>query len=88
MTSTWAHLSCGQSGGVGVCPALLDSLAVGPTNTLCVVERISCLTRFTMGRKMEFWNKVRKLQVLDVKIRVAVGNPLGMVNRPLAGDVI
>jgi hypothetical protein len=43
MTSTWAHLPSRQSGKVYIRPALLNRLTVGPTDALCVVERIICL---------------------------------------------
>ena len=33
-----------------------------------------------MAREMEFGNKVRNLDVLDVEIEVVVGNPLEVVD--------
>lgn len=80
MTSTWTHLSGGQSGKVRVCPALLNRFAVGPSDTLCIIKRILCLTRRTMGREMEFRNEIRELQVLNIEIGVVFGDPLEMVN--------
>lgn len=58
MASTWAHLPSGQSGEVYVCPALLNRLAVSPADTFRIVERVSCLTWFAVGREVEFGDKV------------------------------
>jgi hypothetical protein len=41
-----------------------------------------------MARKMEFWNEIRELQLLDVKIGVIVANSSEMVDRPFASDVV
>lgn len=88
MTSSRTHLPSGQSGWVDTRPALLDRLAVGPTDADCVIERIICLARGTVARKMEFWNEVGELQVLDIEIGVVVGNSLEMMNGPFACNIV
>ena len=37
---------------------------------------------------MKFGDEISKLEVLDIKIWVVVGNSLEVVNQPFAGDVI
>ena len=88
MASTRAHFPSGQSGGVDVCPTLLDCFSMSPSNTLCVIERIVGLTRCTVTGEMEFRNEVRELEVLDIEIRVVVGSSLEEVDGPFAGDII
>ena len=37
---------------------------------------------------MEFWDEVRKIEVLDAEIGVVVGESFEVVDRPLAGDIV
>jgi hypothetical protein len=37
---------------------------------------------------MEFGNKIRELEVIDAETGVIIGNPLEMVDRPFAGDIV
>ena len=84
MTSTWSHFSRGQSGQVGVSPALLDCLAVCPPNTLCIIKRIIRLAGFTVGREVEFRNKIGELEVLNIKIGVVLRDLFEVMNCKLS----
>jgi len=61
---------------------------MGSANTPCVIERVFSLTRWTVAGEMEFGYEIRELDVHGIKIGVVVRNPLEVVNRPLASDVV
>lgn len=71
-----------------MCPLLFDSFTVSPPNALCKVERVICLARGAMAWKMEFGDKVRELEEIDVKVRVVLGETLKVMDGPFASDVV
>ena len=88
MTSTGAHLPSGQSSEIDMRPLLFDGFAVCPPNTFREVEGIVCLTGSTVTRKMEFWDQVGELEVINIQVRVVLGKTFEMMNRPFASNVV
>jgi hypothetical protein len=88
MTGTGAHLPSGQSGKVDVGPLLFNRLPVCPPNTLREVEGEICLAGSAVTWKVEFWDEVRKLEVVDAEVWVVLGESVEVMNRPFASNVV
>ena len=80
MACSGTHLSCRQGGEIDVCPLLFHSLTVSSPNTSRVVERISCMARFLMTRKVEFRDIVGEFKIPHIKVRVILGEMFKMMD--------
>ena len=88
MVCARTHLSCRQGSKVDVRPLLFHSFTVSSPNTPHIIERIIRLARFTMTGEMEFRDVVGEFKILNVEIRVVLGETFEMIDRPLAGNII
>ena len=79
--STRAHLPSGQGSEVDMCPFLLNSFAARPPNTLREVEGILRLTGSTVTGKMEFWDQVGVLELIDIQVWVVLTGGRGGVTQ-------
>ena len=80
MTGARSHLPSGQSGEVDMSPLLFNRLPVRPPNVSCKVEGVLCLAGSTMTGKVEFWDKVRELEVVEIEVWMVLGKSLEVVN--------
>ena len=69
-------------------PFLLNSFAMHPPNTLHEVEGILRLTGSTVTGKMEFWDQVGELELINVQVRVVLGETIEMMDQPFTGNVV
>jgi len=88
MTGARAHLPSGQSSEVDVGPLLFNRLPVRPPDTFCKVKGVLRLAGGTMTGEVKLWDKVRKLEFVDIEVRVVLGKPLEVMNRPFASNVV
>jgi len=80
MASSGTHLSRRQGSEVDVRPFLFHGLAVSSPNTSRIIERIVCLAGRAMAGKVEFRDIVGEFKVLNIKIRMVLGETFEMMD--------
>lgn len=58
-------------------PLLLNRLSVCSPDTFCEVEGVIRLARSAVTGKVEFRDEVRKPEIVEIEVRVVLGESLG-----------